>query len=513
MARQRAWTLARWHTQLSSALNGSALLLIVPALTLGIYATAGEAGLIGFSLFLPVLYLLFGQNIGKIPPPDHTSQGILTRKAFCDLLEQTLNRAIADNRYAATYIIALDEFDALSDRFGQAAADTVVQRTCDRLVAVLRETDSIAQLGDARFGICTAPVRHLDLETCIQLAGRLQTAIEEPVAVNGINIYVSASVGFCQHARAPGTGGDAWMRAAFTALREAQGRGPSAIRAFSDQMRIAIETRDEMRDDVVKALETGQIQPWFQPQISTDTGEVTGFEALARWNHPQRGILLPQEFLPAIESAGLLDRLTEVMMYHTFAALKAWDGAGMDVPQVGVNFTGSELRNPRLTDKVKWELDRFDLTPDRLAIEVLETVVACAPDDLITRNINALGAMGCRIDLDDFGTGHAAITSIRRFSVSRIKIDRSFVMKADRDPEQQRMISAILTMAERLEVETLAEGVETVGEHVLLAQLGCDHVQGYGIGRPMPFDQTLDWISRHMAKLADTPRIMDGKGG
>ena len=119
--------------------------------------------------------------------------------------------------------------------------------------------------------------------------------------------------------------------------------------------------------------------------------------------------------------------------------------------------------------------------------------------------------MGCRIDLDDFGTGHASITSIRRFAVTRIKIDRSFVMKADRDPEQQRMISAILTMAERLEVETLAEGVETVGEHVLLAQLGCNHVQGYGIARPMPFDQTLDWISRHKAKLTNVPRIMDGK--
>lgn len=198
-------------------------------------------------------------------------------------------------------------------------------------------------------------------------------------------------------------------------------------------------------------------------------------------------------------------------MYHSFAALKAWDGAGVDVPQVGVNFAGSELNNPKLIDKIQWELDRFELTPNRLAVEVLETVVATAPDDMITRNINALGELGCRIDLDDFGTGHASIASIRRFSVSRIKIDRSFVMKADRDPEQQRMISAILTMAERLDVETLAEGVETVGEHVLLAQLGCNHVQGFGIARPMPFEKTLDWIDRHNTKLEDVPHIMNNK--
>jgi EAL domain-containing protein (putative c-di-GMP-specific phosphodiesterase class I) len=271
------------------------------------------------------------------------------------------------------------------------------------------------------------------------------------------------------------------------------------------------KTRRALHEDVVAALDSGEIVPWFQPQISTDTGRITGFEALARWTHPVRGVIPPVEFLPAIEAANLLERLAEVMMHHSFRALKQWDSAGVVIPQVGVNFAGSELSNPRLLEKIKWDLDRFELAPDRLAVEVLETVVASAPDDMITRNINALGAMGCRIDLDDFGTGNASIASIRRFSVSRIKIDRSFVMKADRDPDQQRMISAILTMAERLQVETLAEGVETVGEHVMLAQLGCNHVQGFGIARPMPFDQTLDWINVHNAKLQDVPLIVQSR--
>jgi EAL domain-containing protein (putative c-di-GMP-specific phosphodiesterase class I) len=176
-----------------------------------------------------------------------------------------------------------------------------------------------------------------------------------------------------------------------------------------------------------------------------------------------------------------------------------------------VNFSGAELNNPRHVEKIKWEMDRFNLAPPRLSVEVLETVIARAPDDQVTLNINGLVALGCRVDLDDFGTGHASISSIRRFKIDRLKIDRSFVMKADRDPEQQRMISAILTMAERLGLETLAEGVETVGEHALLAQLGCDHVQGFVIGKPMPFNETLDWIHAHEAKLQDTPKIM-GRG-
>ena len=218
-------------------------------------------------------------------------------------------------------------------------------------------------------------------------------------------------------------------------------------------------------------------------------------------------MIAPGDFLNAIEQAGLMERLAEVMMYHTFTAIKAWDASGVWVPQVGVNFSSTELNNPRLLEKVKWELDRFDLAPDRLAIEVLESVIAGATNDQVALNIKGLVELGCKVDLDDFGTGHSSIASVRRSKVSRLKIDHSFVMKADRDLEQQRMISAILTMAERLNLETLAEGVETVGEHALLAQLGCDHVQGFGIGKPMPFNETLDWIHAHQAKLQDAPQI------
>jgi EAL domain-containing protein (putative c-di-GMP-specific phosphodiesterase class I) len=233
----------------------------------------------------------------------------------------------------------------------------------------------------------------------------------------------------------------------------------------------------------------------------------TGFEALARWTHPERGLITPAEFLPILEQAGAMERLGEVILYNALSALKTWDAAGLDVPQVGVNFSPEELRNPRLVKKIEWELDRFDLPARRLNVEILETVVALSPDDTVVRNIAALSELGCPIDLDDFGTGHASISSIRRFDVQRLKIDRSFVMKVDRDPEQQRMVSAILTMAEQLGLATLAEGVETAGEHAMLAQLGCGHVQGYGIGRPIPLDQTIEWVTRHLARLEAPPPI------
>ncbi len=509
MMQFRPPALERVRRNAASIMIGPPGLAFLPALCLAGFWFGGEGTLMAIAGLVPITYLVIGGTLQRnwVQPP---LDGVHDRAAFDALIENINTKAHETGRQSALFAIGLEDYEGLTERYGQSATDSVIRATGERIATVLRATDVVGQLGDARFGVCMAPVRHLDLESCIQLAGRIQTAIEEPISVDGMVVYVTSSVGFCMRSRVPEKLASDWTEAASTALREAQRRGPSAIRAYSDEMRRDTQHRAAMREEVSQALDGGQIQPWFQPQISTETGQVTGFEALARWSHPTRGMISPAEFLPAIEQAGLLERLAEVMMYHAFAALKAWDGSGVLVPQVGVNFAGSELSNPRLVEKIRWELDRFDLGPERLAVEVLETVVAHAPDDMITRNIIALGDLGCRVDLDDFGTGNASIASIRRFSVGRIKIDRSFVMKADRDPEQQRMISAILTMAERLGVETLAEGVESVGEHALLAQLGCDHVQGYGVARPMPFEQTLDWIERHNAKLRDMPRIMNG---
>ena len=486
----------------------------LPAACLILYLSFGQMALVTVAVLFPLFCLIVGtgsQSQNTTVLVRSAVQGVLQRDAFREIAATHFETAHAKGLRSALFKVEIDAHEELIDRYGQSAADTVVETIGARILTAMRDEDAVAQTADFRFSISLVPVRQLDLELCLQMAGRLQTAAEEPISIDGATVYVSVCVGFCQITKVLDQDAKNWIAAANFALRQAQHNGPNAIRAYSEEMRKNCETRAELREEVGSALESGHIQPWFQPQISTDTGLVTGFEALARWDHPQHGIIPPSSFLPAIEQTGMLERLAEVMMFHAFTALKSWDKAGVDVPQVGVNFAGPELNNPKLVDKVKWELDRFGLTPDRLAVEVLETVVANAPDDTVTRNIHGLSALGCRIDLDDFGTGHASIASIRRFEVSRIKIDRSFVMKSDRDPEQQRMISAILTMAERLNVETLAEGVETVGEHALLSQLGCDHVQGFGIAKPMPFEDTIAWVTAHSAKLEATPKILGNK--
>jgi diguanylate cyclase (GGDEF)-like protein len=495
--------------RLQTLLSGQHTLAFLPAICLGAYWLGGETTLIVTALGLPALLAL--TNIISLPAArDNGTDGVTglpLRPSVINLIDQTLDAQHKTGRTTACLTIAIDDFRGLEASFGNDAAQDILKTSARRICVALRDHDIVARLDGPRFAIALAPIRRADLETLIQLSSRIQAALSEPLSIDATKVYVTASIGFCLPARAPGQSGAAFLDAAEAALVEAKLSGFGSIRAFTPG---AIQTtldRGAALADVGDALENGEIVPWFQPQISTNTGEISGMEALARWTHPEKGVIPPAEFLPAIEENGLIERLGEIILYHSFSALQAWDKAGFDVPTISVNFSATELSNPKLVDKIRWELDRFEFAPSRLTIEILETVIASSDNGIITRNIAALSQLGCGIDLDDFGTGHASIANIRRFAVKRIKIDKSYVRRCDIDRNQQDMLAAILTMAERINLQTLTEGVETIGEHAMLAQLGCDHVQGFSISRPLAFDKTLDWMDAHRQKMTQTPQI------
>ncbi|SIO29921.1 putative bifunctional diguanylate cyclase/phosphodiesterase [Vannielia litorea] len=482
------------------------IVTFLPALMLAGYWFGGEGVILIAALLFPVLALMGGLlERGDSSGRRDGATDLLLREDFLDLLGEAIPRAEAQNWTTACFVLEIDDWPTLVERVGKTAAETVLRRTGERIESAMRGADFAARLDGPRFAVGLDPVRRINLDTALGIAERLQGSAGQAVSIDATSMHVSVSVGFCLHTRAPQRTANALLAAAEAAADEARANGPGGTRAYSREMQAQITARHALVDDLLTAFSEGQIKPWFQPQISTDTGRITGMEALARWLHPERGMIAPGDFLPAIEQAGLMERLGEVMLHHSCAALRAWDRAGVSVPTVGVNFAAAELRNPKLCDRVKWELDRFDLRPERITIEVLESVVADTDDDTITRNIANLATMGCPVDLDDFGTGHASISSIRRFAVSRLKIDRSFVMRVHEDREQQKMVSAILLMAEQLDLDTLAEGVESIGEHAMLAQLGCGHIQGFGLARPMPFEDTIGWIEKHNAKIVETP--------
>ncbi len=489
------------------------LLAFVPAITLAAFWIGGEEYLLLAALGLPLLMAL----VGSIRSTEATHEAQLPRDGVTGLpmrdeliaaLDGTLDRGLA----TTAFVVTLDLAEDVRVRHGQAVYEGLLRLSGERLVAVLRAGDLVARLDGPAFAVALAPGQRTDLETMLQLAARMQAALAVPAAQLGVSVPLSASIGFCLSSRAPlpeeeMSPGASLLAAAQSAMDEARRHAPAALRAFTADMRRHAAARADLRGEVEQALEKGEVRPHFQPQISTDTGALSGMEALARWHHPTRGLVPPHEFLPTVIAAGLSERLCEAVVFHALTALRGWEAAGLTVPTVAINFGMDELRNPRLAARLKWELDRFELEPSRLTVEVMETVVAGAEEDVMMRNLSDLRAMGCGIDLDDFGTGHASITAIRRFGVQRIKIDRSFVTCVDSDREQQRVVAAILSMAETLGLETLAEGVETPGEHAMLAQLGCRHVQGFGIARPMPADEVEDWLRDHAARRIEPLRL------
>lgn len=499
MARQVETRAGRMRANLRQGLSRVEFLALFPFLTL-LAAGFGGADLVLVTAFLlPALLALqsvFGPARGVLDGHGDTGRGPETGiDAVLDRLAQIT--ASSDMHDTACILVQIDEWDGVIDLWGGEAASEISSRAFDRVASAMRNTDFVTRLGESRFAIVLGPVSAARLGIRDSIVTRLRGAFSDAFAIAGGSVRLSISVGHTNLLKSADDPANATLSAAEAALAEAHREGPDAVRAYAPGLETIRHKRHMLSGEVEDALQNGQIRPWFQPQLNTATGAISGFEALARWHHPERGVLPPGEFLPAVADAGCMEALGHSILFHSLHALKSWDDAGLRVPSVSVNFSTTELRNPRLIDRVKWEIDRFEMHPARLTVEILETVAAESRDDTVISTLTALGAHGVNLDLDDFGIGQASLSAIRRFGVSRIKIDRSFVMGMEDDPEQQSMVSAILAMAQHLGIETLAEGVETTAVQDMLTKMGCNHVQGYLIARPMPLEETFAWTSGH----------------
>jgi diguanylate cyclase len=353
------------------------------------------------------------------------------------------------------------------------------------------------------FALALHPCHRLDATAAQAFAASLGAALSKVCKLWGHSLRPSLSIGYslCDRPRQPGEPGA--LQAAMAACARAMAKGAGTIE--TDPVRDLLAHRlHRSAGELLNALESRAITAHFQPQICLRTGAITGCEALARWHHPVRGLISPATFLPAIEAAELTTTLALSMLRDSLELLVMLDQRGLHMPTVSINVTEQDLRRVDLPDRIAWELDRHDLAPERLVLEILESVTTESDADLPTKTIARLAELGCRIDLDDYGTGNASIMGIRRFAVDRLKIDRSYVRQLDRDARQRQMVSAILSMARALDLDTLAEGVETQAEMEMLMALGCGHAQGFGIARPMPADGLTDWL-RKRAMAPTTP--------
>jgi diguanylate cyclase len=474
--------------------------LVLPVLALMMYLGGDEVAFAMLAVLLPLGFLALGRTR---PPglPAAMSDQVIAR------LDEVLSEVAVKGGSTGCFVIQFDGAALLCDRLGRAQQSELLAACIARLRGALRPGDMLFALEDGSLAVTLAPSPRLDLEIMVRLAGRMHLVVQQPMTLAGGPVQVTCSIGFCHALQVDEPSGRRLLDAAQVAGDEALHYRPGAIRGYSAELARARADRDTLRSGFAAAVNRGEIRAYFQPQLSTDTGEVSGVEALVRWHHPVRGCLLPGAFLPAIEGSELMELLGQTMLTQSLAAVAEFDRKGLRIPTVAVNFSPAELCDPELPERLKWVLDRFRLAPARLTVEVLESVVAGDGDEIIASNIARIAAMGCGVDLDDFGTGNASITAIRRFALNRLKIDRSFVREVDQNRDQQKLVTAILSLAERLGLETLAEGVETQAEHALLAQLGCGHVQGFVIARPMPVEDLAGWLVLHREKLAQALRV------
>ena len=513
----QARTAGRW---LRFALAEARLLAFLPLCVMLAWWSGQMAVLFVVSFMFPMLLALQelmrpgGATTEAAEVQCRTGTAASGRHAALAHLATLVARTRLSGDVTALLLIDIDDFRRINLRHGMAAGDALLVEAGARLRAASRPADLTLALGGDRFAVILAPVPRARFETLCAIAERLQAALARPMAVvGGATLKVTASVGLCLSGRAPEDSAEAMFQAAEAALAEAKRMGPGATRSFSPRMRQQSRLARALAAETEAALTNGQISPWFQPQVCTDDGTVSGFEALARWEHPEHGILEPDAFLPGLIAAGQAARLGETVLHHALSALRGWDGAGLDVPSVSVNFSTEELRDPGLCERLKWAIDRFDLAPGRLMIELTETTISASQESLVVDNVRGLAGYGFGIDLDNFGTGTASILNLRRYPVRRIKIDRALLGRIEESAEQQRFVTAVLRLAESLGIDVLAEGVETPAAQSLLAQLGCRYIQGFGLARPMPYDATLPWLHEHAAATRSGMHPPDRRAG
>ncbi|MCF2872912.1 GGDEF domain-containing phosphodiesterase [Octadecabacter sp. G9-8] len=472
------------------------------------FVILGTTGLFAGMIFAPLLSVL-ALNTRDVPAEDVELSKQQKRPFIVGCLARFLGHI---GHPTVAMIVEIDDFDRLEEVYGRQALEGALTFAQDSIETHLTADDVTVHLDGPRFVSALAPQGPHDLETMLNTCTRIQHSMANAPLVTELPVQLSASIGFAASNRIERPTAERLMEGAFSALAEARRKAPNAVRGFSKSISIKRASDIKIVKDAARAFERGEIFAYFQPQVRMGDGSLSGFEALTRWHHPERGIVSPADFLPALEQAGLMQQLGDTMIKQAIQALTFWDKSGLKVPRIGVNFSTHELRNPRLVDRIAMHLDVSNIAPERLVIEVLETVIASEGDDDIIGNLAALADLGCGIDLDDFGTGYASITNIKRFSVGRIKIDRSFVTGIDSDPEQQNMVTAILNMADRLGVRTLAEGIETRGERDALRRLGCEDAQGFYFARPMPIQETVDWAAAYFGTAQEPVRLTKRAG-
>ena len=412
------------------------------------------------------------------------------RRLLQDRLEHALAASIRNKHHGALLLIDLDNFKALNDTMGHDKGDLLLQQVARRLQASVRDSDTVARLGGDEFVVLVDDVGHTQaeaVENATIVASKILEVLDQPFAIAGREHRSSSSIGVSLFGESTASVEEAFKRSD-VAMYQAKAAGRNTLRFFDPRMQAAVEARAALEVDLRQALANNEFELHFQPQVGP-AGEVVGAEALLRWKHPVRGQVSPGEFIPVAEQSGLLIDIGQWVLRTACAQLAAWArDAATEVLTLAVNVSVHQFRQTDFVAQVKSALEEARANPERLKLEITESMFAFNLEDIIAK-MTLLKAIGVGFSLDDFGTGYSSLSYLRRLPLDQLKIDQSFVRDVLTDPNDAVIARTIVALGQSLNLAVIAEGVETVGQHDFLLAHGCLYCQGYLFSRPLPSAQ------------------------
>lgn len=405
-------------------------------------------------------------------------------EALAARIRSAFGRSEPTGRGAAVVILDLDQYRAVRDGLGHGASDELLYTVARRLERVVRFGDLVARLGGDEFAVFCSDVGGED--EAQEIAQRVQAVVAEPVVLDSGEVFVSATVGIALR-QAAADSPERIMRDAHAALSAAKRAGRGSVVVFDDSLRAGAVARLELEKSLHRALRREEFRVYYQPLVQFAGAAIVGFEALLRWDDPDRGIVAPMDFIPVAEETGLIVPIGEWVVREVCRQAAAWGAAtpGAEPLVVSVNLSARQLAHPDLVGVFASALADSGVAPETILVEVTESVIMRDPQ-LATAILHALRALGVRIAIDDFGTGHSSLGYLKQLPVDCLKIDRSFVAGLGIDPDDRAIVRAVVAMAHALGLSVTAEGIETTQQLGELESLGCDVGQGFYFARPQP---------------------------
>lgn len=434
------------------------------------------------------------QDLARLASTDALT-GLANRRFFMEDLAHTLKTAWRQQRQVALVMIDLDRFQTLNDSLGHQFGDDLLVLVAERLNLLSDERVMIAYSGGDEFMICQQHVD--DLDEVIHLLGQIKQCFAEPFLVHGEHHSITATMGVAIYPQS-GVDADVLLRNADIALYRAKESGRNTYQFYTEGMQDREVLRLELDKDLSKALADNEFVLHYQPQLELARGRMESVEALIRWQHPQRGLLPPGEFIPLAEESGRIGEIGRWVVLAACRQLADWAGTPLGQLRVAVNLSGRELDDEHLVDHIQRALALSGVAPDRLEIELTEEIFIQNIERNL-RQLSRLHQLGVHLSIDDFGVGYSSLAYLRDFPVDLLKIDRSFVRNMTERQDDAVITRAVISLAHSLGIRVVAEGVETEAQLALLRRQACDLIQGYLVSRPVPAEELPEVLARGFA--------------